>query len=277
MKNAVILGTFDGLHRGHQAVINCSEGYNIIAVTFNAPPKMHFDKSMGVLMQNEDRFNQLKELGVSEIYALDFNEVKSIEPYDFLQMINEKYLPRLFVCGFNYRFGRNAEGDTDTLKAYCEKNGIDLKVADSVDIDGQTVSSTLIRNLISEGDIERANTLLYKPFGFTAEVINGDKRGRNLGFPTANQIYPKEMQKLKFGVYRSRVLIDGIEYKGISNIGIRPTYRTEGPTCETYIYDFSGDIYGKYIRIEPLKFLREEQKFSTAEELKKAVLKDIFG
>ncbi len=276
MKNAVVLGTFDGLHIGHRAVIKGAAGYNIIAVTFLEPPKMSADKSVGVLMQNEDRFACLKELGVSEICALEFNEVKSVEPYDFLNMINEKYSPELFVCGFNYRFGNKAKGDTETLKAYCEENGIALKVTESVNIDGKTVSSTLIRDCISKGEIEKANELLYKPFGFTAEVVIGDQRGRNLGFPTANQTYPEKMQKLKFGVYRSRVFIDGKEYKSISNIGIRPTYRTETAVSETYIYDFSGDIYGKNIRIEPVKFLRSEQKFSNAEELKKAVLKDIF-
>ena len=275
MKNAVILGTFDGLHIGHRAVIMGAKGYNIIAVTFNSPPKMSSDKTLGVLMQKEDRFKGLKELGVSEICVLKFDEVKSLEPYDFVNMINEKYSPKLFVCGFNYRFGNKAKGDTKTLKAYCEEKGIALKVTESVNIDGKTVSSTLIRDFISKGEIEKANELLYKPFGFTAEVVSGDQRGRNLGFPTANQMYPRNMQKLKFGVYRSRVFIDGREYKGISNIGIRPTYQTKSPISETYIYDFSDDIYGKSIRVEPLKFLRSEQKFGSAEELKKAVLKDI--
>lgn len=276
MKNAVILGTFDGLHIGHRAVIKGAAGYNIIAVTFVAPPKMSADKSIGVLMQNEDRFKYLKELGVSEICALQFDEVKSMEPYNFLNMIKEKYSPALFVCGFNYRFGNKAKGNTETLKAYCEENGIALKVTESVNIDGKTVSSTLIRDMISKGEIERANNLLYKPFGFIGEVVSGAQRGRTLGFPTANQLYPEEMQNLKFGVYRSRVFIDEIEYKGISNIGIRPTYQTKIPVSETYIYDFSGDIYGKNIRIEPIKFLRCEQKFGSAEELKAAVLKDIF-
>lgn len=275
MKNAVILGTFDGLHMGHRAVIKGAEGYNIIAVTFIAPPKMNADSSIGVLMQNEDRFKGLKELGVSEIWALEFNEVKSMEPYDFLDIINQKYSPDLFVCGFNYRFGNKAKGDTETLKAYCEEKGIALKITESVNIDGKTVSSTLIRDFISKGEIEKANKLLYKPFGFNAKVVKGDQRGRNLGFPTANQCYPEEMQKIKFGVYRSKVFIDEKEYKGISNIGMRPTFKTLSPTSETYIYDFSGDIYGKNIRIEPVKFLRGEQKFGSVEELKKAVLKDI--
>ena len=277
MKTALCFGTFDGLHKGHKKVLSLPIGFKKIVVTFSVPPKLIFSGEKELLMTYKDKLEALKDLGVDEVLTLDFELVKDMSPEDFLASLYEKYSPSLICCGFNYRFGNKAKGDTETLKAYCEENGIALKVTESVNIDGKTVSSTLIRDCISKGEIEKANELLYKPFGFTAEVVIGDQRGRNLGFPTANQTYPEKMQKLKFGVYRSRVFIDGIEYKGISNIGIRPTYQTEIPVSETYIYDFSGDIYGKNIRIEPVKFLRSEQKFSSAEELKKAVLKDILS
>ena len=275
MENAVILGTFDGLHLGHRAVIENAKGYNIIAVTFKMPPKTVFDSSVGVLMSAEDRFACLKELGVSEIYALNFEEVCNIEPEDFLNIIYNRYKPSLFVCGFNYRFGKGAKGESETLRAFCNEKKIGLKVTESVKNDGVIVSSTLIREYISSGQIEKANRLLYKPFGFSADVIKGDKRGRTLGFPTINQVYPKLLQSVKFGVYESAVLIDNIEYKAISNIGIRPTFQTEHICSETYILNFNGDLYGKSLRVEPKRFLREERKFSSEDELKKAVLADI--
>ncbi len=275
MKNAVILGTFDGLHLGHRAVIENAKGYNIIAVTFDMPPKKTYDSSVGVLMSTEERFNFLRELGVSQIKSLKFEEVCNIEPCDFLDMIFNEFNPSLFVCGFNYRFGRGAKGNTETLKEYCQAKGIELSVAESVKNNGVTVSSTLIRNHILKGEIEKANKLLYKPFGFTAKVESGDKRGRTLGFPTINQAYPNELQKVRFGVYSSDVFIDGKKYKAISNIGIRPTFKTDSVISETYILRFEGDLYGRALRLEPKEFLREERKFSSKEELKKAVLNDI--
>ncbi|MBQ8203534.1 MAG: riboflavin biosynthesis protein RibF [Clostridia bacterium] len=275
MKNAVILGTFDGLHIGHRAVIEKARGFNIIAVTFNMPPKKSTDASLGVLMTKEDRFVGLKDLGVTEIKALEFNEVCNIEPYDFLDMICREFAPELFVCGFNYRFGKGAKGDTKTLGEYCLKKGIELRVAEGIKTQGVTVSSTLIRDYISKGEIALANKLLYRPFGFTARVISGDKRGRELGFPTVNQAYPQELQRVRLGVYSSVVLIDGREYKAISNIGIRPTFETKCVMSETHILNFDDDLYGKDIRIEPKEFLREERKFADANELKEAVLFDI--
>ncbi len=275
MKNAVILGTFDGLHLGHRAVIENAKEYNIIAVTFDMPPKMTFDSSVGILMSSEERYDSLKELGISEIKRLKFEEVCNIEPIDFLDMIFNEFSPSLFVCGFNYRFGKGASGNTETLKEYCQNKGIDLRVAESVKSDGITVSSTLIRDYILKGEIESANRLLYKPFGFEALVINGDKRGRTLGFPTINQAYPKHLQKVRFGVYSSLVFIEGKEYRAVSNIGVRPTFKTDCVISETYILDFSGNLYGKNIRLEPKRFLRDELEFASLEELKKAVLADI--
>ena len=146
---------------------------------------------------------------------------------------------------------------------------------DAVSVNGEPVSSTRIREHLKNGEIEAANALLTFPFSFTAEVISGDRRGRTIGFPTINQKYPSELIPLKFGVYRSKIIADGSEYEGITNIGIRPTFKTDYIISETYIIGFSGNLYGKSVKVEPLKFVRGEVKFSSVDELKRQIAADI--
>ncbi len=273
MPDAIVLGTFDGVHIGHRAVIDLAKGYDITAVTFKIPPKF-FAKKQELLMSEQDRISAIKELGVKNTVELDFDKVKNIRAEDFLSGIIRDYSPSLICCGFNYRFGKDLK-DKAFLSDFCRENGIDFSYASEVKAGGKTVSSTLIRELIAKGDMSSANKLLYKPFGFTAVVVNGDMRGRMLGFPTANQEYPDYLAPIKNGVYVSRVNVDGNVYKGISNIGVRPTFKTDKIISETHIIGFSGDIYGKEIRTEPLKFLREEKKFSQLSDLKEAIRNDL--
>ena len=275
MKTAIAFGTFDGVHIAHRKVLDLPDTRKKIAVTFPQPPKMYMMSSRELLMTFEQRCETLKELGFDEIYALDFEKVKNTEPQDFLQGIFEKYNPSIISCGFDYRFGKEAKGDVSLLSEFCQKNGITLKICDAVEYDGDKVSSTMIRNLLKQGEIEKANALLCSPFSFSATVLKGDKRGRTIGFPTINQKYPQELVKIKFGVYKTKVLVDGKEYDGVTDIGLRPTYETDYVISETFIKDFSGDLYGKEVKIIPLKFIREEMKFSSLEELKKQIQKDI--
>lgn len=270
MKNAVALGTFDGVHKGHRAVLSLPDDCRKIAVTFSFPPK-----GGELIMTNEDKCRILKSIGIDEILILDFEKVRDIPAIDFLDMLCEKFKPAVFSCGFNNRFGKDAAGDTALLKSYCEKNGIDLKCAEPVMQDGRVISSTLLRELLKSGNIEKANELLYEPFSFTAEVIKGDRRGRTIGFPTVNQRYPENLVKLKFGVYKTKIIIDGKEYFGITDIGVRPTFKTDYVISETYIKDFCGDLYGKELKVIPLEFIREEKKFSSVEELKKQIAEDL--
>lgn len=275
MKNAIALGTFDGLHTAHLCVLNLGEEYNKIAVTFKKPPRMFFEKKDELLINYSQKCDYLKELGINEIVPLDFEIVKNTPPINFLESLRQKYNPQIISCGFNYHFGKEGKGDTKLLADFCNKNGIILKVCDPVSFENQIVSSTRIRNLIKNGQIEAANQLLFKPFSFSGEVLSGDKRGRTIGFPTINQKYPENLVKLKFGVYKTQVIFDGKTFEGVTNIGLRPTYELNYVTSETYIKNFSGNLYGKNVTIVPLKFLRQEKKFSSLEELKKQIAKDI--
>ena len=275
MKNAIALGTFDGLHTAHREVINLPTGYKKIAVTFKTPPKMYFSGNYEMIMTFEEKCEALKTLGFGEICALDFGEVKDTPLTEFLEKIFVKYNPSYISCGFDYRFGKGAEGNVDSLAKYCRQKGIELNVCNEITYNNQTVSSSMIREFLKNGEIERANSLLLNPFSFTGEVIEGQKRGRTIGFPTINQKYPEELVKLKFGVYKTKILFDGKEYFGVTNIGIRPTFKSDYVISETYIKDFSGDLYGKTVKTVPLKFLRSEIKFNSAEELKRQIEKDI--
>lgn len=275
MKTAIALGTFDGVHIAHRFVLSVPNEYKKVAVTFKMPPKMFFEGESELLMTYEDKVLALKSLGFSEIVSLDFEKVKNTEASEFLELLYEQYNPSLISCGFNYRFGKNGGGDVALLKTFCEKKGIECRVCEAVTVDGQAVSSTLIRKLLKQGEIKKANELLASEFSFTASVDHGDERGRTIGFPTLNQKYPEDLVKIKFGVYKTKVLFDGEEYDGITNIGIRPTFETDYVISETFIKDFSGELYGKDVKIVPKKFLRDEIKFASLEELKKQIEKDI--
>lgn len=275
MKTAIILGTFDGLHAGHRAVIEKAKDFFSVAVTFDIPPKGIVSGEPQLLILPDDRENRIKKLGINQVEMQSFEAVRKISAVDYLEFLKDKYNPSRIVCGFNYRFGYKAEGDVALLNKFCKKNGIDFICVPPVEKDCVVVSATNIRNLIREGKISEASSQIYGGFCFTAPVLHGDMRGRTIGFPTANQNYPENLVKLKFGVYITQVTIDAVQYSAITNVGIRPTYQTQTIGCETYIKDFCGEIYGKDMKVEFLQFVREEKKFLSLEELKNAILSDV--
>ncbi len=276
-KTAIALGTFDGVHIGHQAVIKAAvdSGFKSLAVAFKFPPKAYFDDSIGCITTFSDKDGSLRDLGLKEIYYLDFNEVRDMSPTDFLYFLKNEYNCAFISCGFNYRFGKNGAGDIELLREFCEKNGIILKVSEPIAIGNTTVSSTYIRSLLSDGRVAAANELLARLFGFSATVIHGDGRGHIMGFPTANQLYPKELAPVKHGVYKTIITVNGKTYNGITNIGHRPTYETGDVRAETFILDFYDDIYGMVADVRLVKFIRPEQKFDSLEELKTAIKNDL--
>lgn len=275
MKTAIALGTFDGLHKGHRAVISETRPYYSIAVTFYVPPKSVLSNEPQLLILPKDRESRLKDLGVNQVVMQDFDKVRDIEASQYVEDLCKQYNPSRIVCGFNYRFGKKALGNTDFLADFCSRKGIEFCCV-SPQYEGESIiSSTAIRECIKNGEVQTASKLLYGGFSFTAQVLHGDARGRKIGFPTANQIYPELLVKPKFGVYKSRVTVDGKCYDGVTNIGIRPTYKTDTVGCETYIKNFEGNIYGEEIRLELLRFMRKEQKFNSLAELKSAILNDV--
>ncbi|MBQ6708120.1 MAG: riboflavin biosynthesis protein RibF [Clostridia bacterium] len=278
-KKCICLGSFDGLHKGHQTVLENgkSGGYETTLVTFDIHPAEFFsDKKRFKLLQNEITDEKLAEKNI-KIARLKMEEICELSATDFFEKILlRKFSPDKISCGFNYTFGKDKKGDVDLLRNLCEKNGIILSVAEPIECDGEVISSTRIRKKIADGEIDVANELLGYKFCYRAEVIHGDKRGSTtLQTPTANQIYPDELIVPKFGVYKSSVIYDGKEYKAITNIGLRPTIGTNIFLSETHIIDFSKDIYGEVIEVNLEKFIRPERQFDSLNDLKNQIKNDI--
>ena len=276
-KTAIALGTFDGVHIGHLAVIKAAvnSGFKPVAVTFAKPPKAFFDEGIECLTSQREKDQKLRDAGIKEIYYIDFLEFKDMSAIDFLEYLKVTYNCAYISCGFNYRFGKNGSGDIKKLSQFCKNNDITLNITDEVTCDGEAVSSTKIRSLLKEGAVERANRMLGYNFGFSSVVIHGDARGRKIGFPTANQPYPEGIVKVRQGVYKSVICINGKSYKAITNIGYRPTYKTQQMGAETHIIDFYDDIYGYVADLRITHFIRDEKKFNSVQELKEAINNDL--
>lgn len=266
---AVALGMFDSVHIGHRAVITetVKNSQKSVAITFDELPT----KDKKTLLTTEERKQKLLSAGVSEVWVLCFNEVKNLTPNEFLEYLKGRGEIEKICSGFNFKFGKNAEGDTKFLKSFAEKNNIQFIEVPKIEVNGETVSTSHIKKLLAKGEIDRANSLLGCNFSFSAEVVRGDTRGRKLGFPTINQIYPENKTELKFGVYHTRVCIGGKIYDGVTNFGIRPTFKNNFVSAETHIIDYSGDLYGKTIELSFVEYIRDERKFNNIEELIKEV------
>ncbi len=271
-KYAVALGMFDGVHIGHKAVLSgaVNSPYKSVAVTFSSIPF----KTCGYISTANDKEKKLRAFGVDEVLFLEFNEVCGLSPEEFLNYLSQKYNLAKICCGFNYRFGKKAAGDTAFLSAWCSAQGIEFFECPEVLFGDKTVSSTRIKELLSAGEVQTANLLLEEEFSFSAEVQKGDARGRTWGFPTLNQRWPEGLASVKRGVYQTVVTIDGKDYNAVTNIGVRPTYETEYIAAESYVLDYNDFCYGKTVKTRLVKFLREEKKFSDKNELINAIKND---
>lgn len=279
-RTAVALGNFDGMHVGHMAVLEAaksfeSEGLLPVAVLFDEHSlKAITGKAPAMLMTVTERNRIINENGLG-IETLVFNEIRDLSPSDFVEKILVGRLGAAAVCcGYNYRFGKGASGTAQTMSEICGRLGLKCRVSGEVDVDRCAVSSTKIRGFIENGEIEKANKMLGRPFGFSSRVIDGDKRGRVLGFPTINQIIPEELAMPRFGVYQSVVTVNGEKFKGVTNVGRRPTVGTEKILSETHILDFDRDIYGENVDVRLIKFIRPEKKFSSFDELARQIKSD---
>ena len=279
-RTAVALGNFDGMHVGHMAVLEAaksfeSEGLLPVAVLFDEHSlKAITGKAPAMLMTVTERNRIINENGL-RMETLVFNEIRDLSPSDFVEKILVGRLGAAAVCcGYNYRFGKGASGTAQTMGEICGRLGLQCRVSGEVDVDRCAVSSTKIRGFIENGEIEKANKMLGRPFGFSSRVIDGDKRGRVLGFPTINQIIPEELAMPRFGVYQSVVTVNGEKFKGVTNVGRRPTVGTEKILSETHILDFDRDIYGENVDVRLIKFIRPEKKFSSFDELARQIKSD---
>lgn len=250
---SVALGDFDGMHRAHRTV--CTGGDDAIIYCVN--------NRFSLLQKSifEERFPTV-------VFA-DFEKLKNMTAEEFINdILIGRFNAGMVLCGFNFRFGKNAMWSALDLREFLEQKDIWVRILEHLDYKDEPISSTRIRKCIADGEIEDANAMLGYNFTFESEVIAGDQRGRTIDFPTANQHLPKGLIVPKFGVYESRVIIDGVEHKAFTNIGIRPTWQVDEPLCETHIFGFNGDLYGRTLRVELVRYMREERTFSDIDELR---------
>ncbi len=268
--HAICLGSFDGIHKGHKKLMEKTvslakeKGIKSAVVTFMQTPQ----KNKVFLM--EENLKRIEATGIDKVFIIKFNdEFKKLSPEDFVNnYLVGIFLAKYVVCGFNFRFGFNREGNTDTLLKL-GKEHFELIVVDKVTCDGETVSSSYIKKLLASGNIERVNTLLGDCYEISDAVHKGKQLGRSIEIPTVNQTLSPSLCEIKKGVYSSVTEIDGKIYKSISYIGYAPTVNEVGDVIlETHILDFKGDLYNKHIRVRLIGFIREEKKFASLEELK---------
>ena len=273
MKKSLILGFFDGVHLGHQAVIRsaakCTK--NMILITFKESPAKFFNKSYEYILSRKESVKKIKALGIAEVAEFDFSKIADWSAEKYLAYIMEKYSPDSIFTGFNHTFGKNKCGNADFLEKNQTKYGYRYFCTPPLKYDGDIVSSTRIKCLLKEGAIQEANILLNSNFILEGTVIKGAQLGRTIGFPTANLCYPEDIVKIPFGVYQAK-------WNGknaLLNWGIKPTvHNTQEPVAEVHILDFSGDLYGQNIKIEVLNKIRDERKFNSLVELKEQIKKD---
>jgi len=280
----VALGLFDGLHLGHMAVIERmlaladAGGLAPLVFTFTATKECPASKGgMTALLSFERMCALLGSRGVRQVVCPDFEQFKNLSPERFVsEVLRDRLGAARVVSGEDFRFGKNAGGDAGDLHQLCADVNIAAQAVPTVTIDGQPVASRNIRRLVENGDIPSANRLLGRPFAIDFEVIRGRQLGRTLDFPTINQAFPVGFTLPRFGVYLTRVLAGGRVYSGVTNVGVKPTTKeVHPPLCETFIQGFEGDLYGQRVKVEFLRFLRDERKFGSIEELKAAVISDV--
>ncbi len=285
--SAVSLGKFDGIHCGHQLLLNKileqkRKGYQAVMFTFMFHPSNLFsDKEIETIYTEEEKRYLLKQSGLDVLVSYPFTEeTASMEPEIFIKDVLVKNLDaRMIVVGTDFCFGHNRRGNVALLKEMSEIYGYELIIFDKMKLEGQVISSSYIRSEIIKGNLEKANSMLGKPFTLIGEVQHGRKIGRTLGFPTVNLIPPAQKLLPPNGVYASVTVINGMKYPGVTNIGYNPTVGTTPERrVETYIFDFDADLYGTSIEVSLYCMERPEAKFNSVEELKAQMQKDIaFG
>jgi riboflavin kinase/FMN adenylyltransferase len=281
---AVALGCFDGVHSGHRQVLGAAaaqaaNGLLPVVLTFNTRPAAAIAATRPEnLTTRRAKAAAFAALGIKQTIFADFSELCSLTPQEFvLEILQKKLNCKKVFCGYNYKFGQNRAGDVGLLQTLCANFGCTVEVVAPYTIEGGAVlSSSMLREMIKNGEVQQANRFLFRPFNVCGEVIHGRQLGRTINMPTLNVQPPGEMICPKKGVYAAKVLLRGEEYTGITNFGVRPTVDGKTALYEAWLPDYKGDdFYGEQVQITLHKFIRSEQKFGTLQELQSAVKKDL--
>lgn len=276
---SIALGFFDGVHLGHKAVIQSAVDFakqnntKSAVITFSDHPCCYFwGLCPKYILTRKEREKRIEALGVDYLYELDFESISGLTADEYLRDILVKYFTPLAIStGWNHNFGYKKSGNVKFLKENSKKYGYEYFELQPQKIEKETISSTLIRKLLANGNVTKANIMLGQKFSIEGVVVKGNKIGRTIGFKTANLVYPPELIELPYGVYS----VETTYGKGIANFGIRPTINGSNAILEVHILDFDKDIYDKPIRVEFNKMIRTEKKFPSLDALKKRITLDI--
>ena len=282
--SAVALGTFDGVHLGHRAILGTAlrrareVGVEAVACTFDPHPieVLQPDRAPRPITPLDERLALIGETGVDAVVVLAFTRaLAAVEPEAFVKdVLLDRLHAREIVVGYNHRFGRGARGDARLLEDLAGRLGFRAHVVPPMTVDGVAVSSTEIRAALHRGDVRSAARGLGRPYAIAGRVTTGAGRGRTLGFPTAN-IAPDRPLLVARGVYRGGVTVDAGRHAAVVNVGVRPTFGEDTLAVEAHLLDFAGDLYGREVRLDFLDRLRDEMRFPSVEELKAQVSRDI--
>ena len=281
-KTIYALGFFDGVHLGHQALLAaCREtateyGFLAGAVTFGVHPEtLVLGHAPALLNTDADRERLLRAYGMDTVVTLPFDEQLRAMPWqEFLNLLLDTYGAAGFITGDDFRFGYRGEGNAEALRAYCRERNLPCVTVPEQTVDGIRVSSTHIRSLMEQGQMEQAVRFLGHPHILTGTVVSGRQLGRTIGVPTANVLLPEGLLVPKFGVYACRAFVQGRSYPAVTNIGSRPTVNGHQVRAESWLLDFSGDLYGKQLTLEFYAFLRPEKKFPSLDALQARIQLD---
>lgn len=266
---SLILGFFDGVHAGHFDVIqNTASNCKKVVVTFSKSPAEYFKKEHCYIYSRENNYHYIENLGVQYLYEQDFAKIANLSAEEYLEKLVKEFNPISITTGFNHTFGANRSGDSKFLEK--NQNGFKYFCTPATKIKEIIVSSTKIKEFLNNGEIEKANEFLTRNFTLESKVIEGAKLGRKLGFPTANMKYPRDIIKLPYGVYKVRVF----DKPAVMNWGIKPTIGSD-ELIEIHIPKFEANLYNKNLKIEILSKIRNEIKFSSIEDLKLQIEKDV--
>jgi len=285
--SVITIGTFDGLHIGHKKIIHelleksKEQKCKSVVITFEPHPRtvVSNDFDIKILSTINEKKKVLADIGIDQLYIINFTEEFSKQTYkEFVQnVIVEKNNAQYIIVGYDHKFGKDRDGDKNNLLDLGKEKNIGITVVSAKEVEDTIISSTKIRKALLEGDIEFANKMLGRSYSLSGKVVEGSKRGRTLGFPTAN-LEVEDDNKLipQNGVYFVEAEVDSSKYYGVLNVGLRPTFNNRvEPIAEVHILEFENNIYGKDITIDFIQRLRDEKKFNSVEELKDQIRADI--
>lgn len=278
------LGVFDGLHLGHQRIMQTvvdrakAVGGVATAITFDPHPRavLHPESAPPMLQTLDQRLANFEVLGIEQAIVIHFDRQFAAQPAeDFLStIVRDRLHAKEVYLGKGFAFGKDRGGNIDLLRQMSGELGFFADEVDEVQLRGERISSSKIRELLADGRVNLTRRMLGRPYGVEGVIIRGNRRGHTIGFPTAN-LKPHNRVIPRFGVYATSTLVDGTWRRSITNIGVRPTFEKDvEPSIETYIFDFDGELYGDVLRVRFLHRLRDERKFNGIDELKAQIEKD---